>query len=128
MKNFIQMSENSKLTFSQKELWNNCYAIGLDCDSKKLLYFKNLAGSEEGTLIDLSEVEKCRMATIDKHNNNNNNNNGTNRVELVITYTNPKKSEKVLEFYKNAEFMPSIDDFAHAENWVNIITANLKTV
>jgi hypothetical protein len=127
MKNFIQLSEKSKLTFSQKELWNNCYAIGLDSGSKKLLYFNNLEGNEEGILIDLSEVEKCRVATIDKHIKNQNNNNETNRLELVITYKNPKIPEKVLEFYKNAEFMPSVDEFAHAESWVNTITANLKT-
>jgi hypothetical protein len=124
----MDKSEKAKLTFSQKELWNNCYAIGIDTDSKKLLYFNKNEERETGTLIDLSAVDKCRLATTDRHIKSLNSiNNKTNRLELVFTFTDSSILEKVLEFYKNAEFMPNTDDFAHAENWLSIINSYLKT-
>jgi hypothetical protein len=76
----------------------------------------------------LSEIEKCRLATIDKHiKSQNSNNDKTNRLELVFTYSNSNIPEKVLVLYKNAEFMPNTDDIAHVEKWLSIINANIKT-
>lgn len=128
LKDFINMSEKAKLKFSQKELWNNCYAIGIDSDSKKLFYFNKQENREDGSLIDLSEVERCRLVTTDRHVKiQNSKNNQTNKLELAFTYKSSTVPEKALEFYKNAEFMPTTDDFAHAENWLSIINSNLKT-
>jgi hypothetical protein len=128
LKDFVNMSEKAKLKFSQKELWNNYYAIGIDSDSKKLFYFNKLDNREDGTLIDLSEVERCRLVTTDRHvKTQNGKNNQTNKLEVVFTYKNPGVPEKALEFYKNHEFMPTTDDFSHVENWLGIINSNLKT-
>jgi len=128
LKDFIDMSKKAKLSFSHKELLYNTYAIGIDPDSKKLLYFNKQDKREEGTLIDLSEVEKCRIVTIDRHlNNQNGNNDKTNRIELIFSYSNHSTPEKILELYMNTEFMPNTDDIAHAENWLRIINSNLKT-
>jgi hypothetical protein len=127
LKDFNDMAEKAKLTFSQKELLHNCYAIGIDSVSKKLFYLNKQVDREVGTLIDLSEVEKCRVVTTDRHiKSQYSNNDHTNRIELVLTYTNTTKPENVLELYKNTEFMPTTDDFAQIENWLNMINSNLK--
>jgi hypothetical protein len=125
---FIELSEKAKLKFSQHEVWKNSFAIGIDADSNKLLYFNKNEGKEDGTLIDLSSVEKCRMVTTDRHVKSQNSiNDRTNRLELVFTYANSGKPETVIEFYKNPEFMPSVDEIAHVEGWLSIINSNLKT-
>jgi hypothetical protein len=126
-KNYIYLSEKANLKFSQKEVWNNCYAIGIDSDSMKLFYFNKNDDKEDGTLIDLAEVEKCRIVNTDRHLKGMNiNNNIANRLELVFTYHNSGIPEKGLEFYMNTEFMPTTDDFAQAENWLKIVNSYLK--
>jgi hypothetical protein len=121
------MSEKAKLTFSLREIWNTCYAIGIDTDSKKLLYLNKQEDGEGGTLIDLSGIENCRIIMTDRHlESQNGNNNETNRIDLVLKYLNSNKAEKRLEFYKNPEFMPTSDDFGQVENWLNIINSNVK--
>jgi hypothetical protein len=127
LKDFMDLSVKAKLTFFQHEIWKNCYAIGIDSDSKKLLYYNKKEDKADGTLIDLSTVQKCRMVATDRHVKSQNSiNDHTNRLELILTYTNSSMPEKVIEFYKNPEFMPSTDDFAHVENWLSIINSNLK--
>ena len=128
LKDFIDMAKKENLTFSHKELLHNYYAIGIDTDSNKLFYFNRQVDRGNGTLIDLSEIEKCRIVTVDRHvKSQYSNNDKTNRLELVLTYNNSKTPEKVLELYKNAEFMPTTDDIAHVENWLSIINSRLKT-
>lgn len=126
-KGFLVLSEREKVIISQKDLWKNCYAIGIDTDSKKLLYFNKRKDKERGTLIDLSEVERCRIVNTDRTvKNKNGNNKPTNRLELVFTFNNSGIPEKVLEFYNNTEFMPTVDDFSLIENWLQIVNSNLK--
>lgn len=128
LKDFTDMAEKANLKLSKKELLHKYYAIGIDRDSKKLFYLNKQNGHQEGTLIDLSEVEKCRLVTVDKHiKSQNNNNDKTNRLELVLTFSNSRKSEKVIELYKNPEFMPSTDDIALVESWLGVINSNLET-
>ncbi len=127
LKEFIDMSVKAKLTLSHKELWNKSYAIGIDANTKKLLYLNKQDAGEGGTLIDLSEIEQCRMVTTDRYlKSQDTNNNQTNRIDLVLTHINSNKVEKILEFYKNAEFLPTADDFAQVDYWLNMINSNLK--
>jgi hypothetical protein len=100
------MAVRAKLTISQKELLHKNHAIGIDTDSRKLFYYNKQVDSEDGTLIDLSEVEKCRIVTAERHiKSQNTKNDNTNRIELVLTYNNSETPEKILELYKNDEFM-----------------------
>jgi hypothetical protein len=128
-KNFLSLAEKEKVVISQKDFWKKCYSIGIDTDSKKLLYFNKRLDKERGTLIDLSQIEKCRVVHTDKHlKSQNGNSNLTNKLELVFTFNNSGIPEKSLEFYNNPEFMPTVDDFSHIENWLNIVNSNLKNV
>jgi hypothetical protein len=127
LKDFVRLSEREKFKISQKEMWKNCYAIAIDTESKKLLYFNKLKDKEKSALIDLSKVERCRIVSTDRTVKNLNENNiPTNRLELVFTFNNSAMPEKVLEFYNRAEFRPSADEFSHIESWLNIVNSNLK--
>jgi len=126
MKDFIVLSEREKLKISQKEMWKNSYAIGIDDDSKKLFYFNKLKDKEKVTLIDLSEVERCRVVSTDRTEKKQYGDSGpTNRLELVFTYKNSSIPEKSLEFYNRAEFMPSADECSHIEGWLNSVNSIL---
>jgi hypothetical protein len=122
LKEFNRLAEKEKMTVSQKELWGNRYAIGIDKNSGKLLYINKRKDPPEDILIDLSEVDKCRMAIIDKTmKSQDGKSNGSDRIELVFTFRKSGVPEKALEFYNNKEFMPTREDQSHAENWMQVI-------
>jgi hypothetical protein len=127
-KDYLNLAERDNLVFSKKELWNNCYAIGIDNNSGKLLYANKKAGKTEATLIDLSEVEKCRIANINRtFKNQNGNSNISDRLELIFSFRNSTIPEKVLEFYDSTKFMPTADDVAFIENWLQTVNSNIKS-
>ena len=127
LKNFILLSEKEKLKLTQIDIWNNCYAIGIDSDSKKLLYHNIKDEKGELVSIDLTEVEQCRLVNTDRLYKINNPDKINNRIEIIFSFVNSCKPEKSLEFYKNAEFLPSVDDISQAEIWVRNVNLNLKS-
>jgi hypothetical protein len=127
MKYFMNLADGEKAKFSQKEFWNNRYAIGIDNNSKKIIYANKQKDKTEGIIIDLSEVEKCRIVNINRTiKNQYGKSNISDRLELVFTFYNSDKPEKVLEFYDSKEFMPTTDDLSIIENWLSIVNLNLK--
>jgi hypothetical protein len=127
-KEFISIAERDKLIFSKKELWNNRYAIGIDNNSQKLLYANKQNGKIEGILIDLSDVEKCRIANLNRtFKNQSGKSNISDRLELIFTFRNQGLPEKALEFYDSTEFMPTEDDLSFIENWSQLVNATINT-
>jgi hypothetical protein len=127
LKHFIDLAQKEKISISQREFWDHKFVIGIDTDSKKIIYANKLQNEVEEAVIDLTEVEKCRVVTINKANKSQNGKNPTSdRLELVFTYRNAEKPEKSLKFYENDEFMPNAAECSHVENWYNIISAKLK--
>jgi hypothetical protein len=127
IKEFNHMAEKEKILISKREILNNCYAIGIDNHSGKLLYINKRNGEAENVLIDLSEVDNCRIANINKtFKTQDGKNNLSDRIELIFTFIRSDIPEKALEFYYSKEFMPTEKEQYHAENWLQIINSNLK--
>jgi hypothetical protein len=124
---FLSRAEKEKIRLSQKELWGNRYAIGIDTETKNLIHLIRRDENEEISVIDCSEVMTCRIVHTEKIEDNlSGNNNHINRLDLVFTFKGASMPEKVLEFYNNPEFMPSADDHSHIERWLNIVNENTK--
>jgi hypothetical protein len=127
LKHFSDLAHNEKITISEKEFWDHTYAIAIDNTSKKILYTNRLKDGASGTIIDLTEVEKCRIISINKTQKSQNGKDPlADRLELVFTFRNTGKPEQSLEFYENPEFMPNAEEYAHAEKWNQIINSSLK--
>jgi len=127
LNHFSNLAHKEKITISEKEFWDHTYAIAIDYSSKKILFANRLKNGASGTIIDLNEVEKCRIISINKTQKNlNGNDPRTDRLELVFTFRNTEKPEQSLEFYENPEFMPNAEEYAHAEKWNQIINSSLR--
>lgn len=128
MKDLISLAEREKAIISQKEFWRECYAIGIDDISKKLLYIHKRKDKELRTLIDLSAVERCRIVNVSRMvKTQNSNNNVLDRLELVFSFQKSDIPEEVLEFYDSSEFMTTDGELPLIEKWLGIINSNLKT-
>ena len=126
LRDFISLAEKEKIVISQKELWNNCYIIGIDNNSKKILYTNKRKEKVEEILIDLTEVENCRIANINRTlKGQSGNSNISDRLELIFTFRKSDIPEKSLEFYDSTEFMPTDKENSIIENWLHIINSNL---
>jgi len=126
LKDFISLAEKEKIVISQKELWNKYYIIGIDNNSKKVLYTNKRKEKAEEIIIDLTEVENCRIASVNKTlKGQSGNSNKSDRLELVFTFRKSDMPERNMEFYDSTEFMPTDKENSIIENWLNIINSNL---
>jgi hypothetical protein len=126
LKDFRNLAEKAKIVISQKELWDNSYIIGIDNNSKKVLYANKRKDKIEEILIDLNEVDKCRIANINRTLKGQSGiNNVSDRLELVFTFRKSDIPEKSLEFYDSTEFMPTEKEISIIENWLKIVNSNL---
>jgi hypothetical protein len=129
LKHFRNLAQQEKLIISQKEFWDHSYAIAIDTNLNKIIYAKRLRDETAGTIIDLADVEKCRIVSTDKTQKSQNGKDPqTDRLDLVFTFRNSDMPEKVLEFYENTEFMPNTEDRFNIEKWYSIINSNLKEI
>jgi hypothetical protein len=127
-KKFKALAEREKMVISQEEMWKEGYMIGIDNSSKKLLYINKLKDEEQKVLIDLSEVEACRIANISRNvKTEDGNKTVIDRLDLVFSFRNQDMPEKVLEFYDSNEFMTPDGEFPLIEKWQKIINSNLRT-
>jgi hypothetical protein len=125
--NFMNLAQRGNITFSLKEIWNHRYAIGIDNNSKKIMYVNKKEDEAEPIIINLSEVAKCRVVSINKTVKNQYGSNAlTDRLELVFTFRNSEIPEKILEFYESTEFMPNDEERSHIEKWLQIVNLNLN--
>jgi hypothetical protein len=128
LKHFNSLAEKENIVISQRELWDKYYVIGLDASSKKILYTNRRKEKPEEIIIDLNEVEKCRIANISKtYKGQSGEDKVSDRLELVFTFLKSGIPEKSLEFYDSDSFMPNEKEISNIENWLQIIRSNLKT-
>lgn len=122
-KELTKLAEQEKVNFSQHDVWGLYYGLGLDNSTHKLFYFKKRDGREKKVLIDLNEVEKCRVNNINRTVNDTR---VIDRLELVFIYRNARLPEVILEFYDNEESMSLNDELHLTEKWKTIINSSLK--
>lgn len=126
LKELDKLASNDKAVISRNELWGNFYAMGIDNESKKLFYILKRKDHAEKSVIDLTEVDKCRIININKSIKKQDGKHYTSdRLELVFTFRNAGMAEKILEFYDNSAFMPGADELSRIENWLKVVSSNL---
>ena len=99
-KELTQFASEKHLTLTNHEVWGDGYAVGIDQKNKKMLYFKHDENSDLKEMIDLNEVEKCKVSNGSKTvRNAGKNRSVVNSIRLLLHYKNPKKSATSLEIY-----------------------------
>src|SRR5690606_15737911 len=87
-------------------------------------YLKKQDGQPKTTLIDLTEVEKCRVVNV---HHDLNSTRLIDLIELRFTYRNQKPAERGLVFYTKEESMSLSGELQLAEKWNNLVNAVLQT-
>lgn len=125
LKDFMHLAEQQQLFISEHDFWNHSQAIGMGTSKNKLFYLKKQEDQEQKILIDLYEVEACRLNNI---NRNVNQNKVIDRLELVFTFRNPRIPQRTLVFYNKEETISLHEELEIVERWKTIINARLNNI
>lgn len=125
-KSLTNFAKQEDLQITQHDTWRDSYVIGIDEDSKKLLYINIEDGNENKALIDLSEVKKCwrskksRDLKIPKKRTK-----VTDQVLLLFDFKKQKQSKQKLVFFHRNRDHSLRDEISLADRWVKTVNANL---
>lgn len=126
-KELTQYAQKENITLTSKEVWGSGYALGIDQENKKLLYFKHGVNKDQKKMIDLSEVEKCKVSNGTKTVRNASGSRSViSSIRLLFHYQNPKKGSTSLEIYNGENGKTLTSELAIANKLARTIRPMLK--
>jgi len=101
--------------------------IGIDKGSKNLFFIRTMNNKENRTIIDLSEVIKCRMINSERTTTFDNEKvKVIDKIMLVFSFIDKRKEDVSLEFYNNNYDQLTISgELQLAQKWLGIIESIL---
>ena len=111
---------------SKIENWRNLYLLGLDPNSKILLYFKDGSNPEQ-TFINLEEVvkiniyEKSRIVELGVEKRN-----VLDYLGIQFNFKDHYKPEKIIEIYDAEIFSGQDGESVLAKKWVELLKSQLN--
>ncbi|SFU12091.1 hypothetical protein SAMN04489724_4072 [Algoriphagus locisalis] len=124
---FEEFSTSNNAVPTQHERWRNHYHLGLDCQSKKLVYHR-FGSYPEQSIIDLNEVnkvsiqEKSHMIHVGKEKRHI-----LEYLALQFHFKDSSHSPKTVEIYDGELFSDLAGERSIAEKWQRILEKNLKS-
>ena len=122
LKEFKALAQQAQVNVTEYDVWSDYFGIGLDANTNKLFYYKKRGGIEDQALINLSEVEACRVINTKKILNDDE---VIACLELAFTFSTPRMPEKLLQFYSKEEFMTHNGELQLVEKWKTIVGSRL---
>lgn len=120
------LAANNNSSISQFEILNN-KIIGIDNQNLKLFFIKKTTDGFQEKVINLVEIKKCQVLSINKKiNNKEGGYKITEKIELSFIYADIKKQKQIFDFY-NVEYDNFMinGEFNFAEKWEKIINGIL---
>ncbi|EMR04380.1 hypothetical protein [Cesiribacter andamanensis] len=121
---FMALARQQSATISQYEVWGYYTALGIDARTNQLFYYRKREGREKKSLINLSEVEKCRVVISKKALNEDQ---VIDRIELALSLRNGRQADETLLFYSREDSMSLSDELMLVEKWKVLISAQLDS-
>lgn len=126
---FIQDAAAQNIQITEYDVWHEKSIIGIDKTSGFIVCRNELSTKPETVIIDLSEVQRCKMFKSDRSVIMQ----GktllvTDKVGLLFTHKNQKKPDKKLVFYDAGRGPALSVEIPLSEKWATIINGNLNTI
>lgn len=121
-----QFADEKKATLANQEVWGDCYALGIDEKSKKLLYLKINSNDEKKISIDLSEIDHCKVVNGTKNiRGAKRNMSVTNNIRLQLHYRKSGRASDFLEIYDGENGKSLTSEISIANKWSKSINSLL---
>ena len=126
---FSQAAAQHGLSISQKDFWAKKYGIGIDPASHKILYIKKKGEELLPSVIDLAQVEKCRLVNLSRAvKTHQTATKVIEHLELRFTLYQPGPAEQVVEFYNVDESLTMGKEVLLLEKWNQLVQEELKAM
>lgn len=126
MENFQSFAKSIGVTPAKIENWRNQYLLGLDPNSKILIYFRSGSNPEQ-TFINLEEVhkiniyEKSRVVELGVEKRN-----VLDYLGIQFNFKDNYKPEKLIEVYDAELFSGQDGETVLAKKWVELLKSQLN--
>ena len=110
------LAKQDNLTLSEQEIWGDNCALGLDKKAKKLLYVRLEEQESQRDIIDLSEIEKCKVSNGTKHGI-------TQTIRLQLYNQNSQKGLTNLEIYDQENGKSLTSEISIANRWAHAVNS-----
>lgn len=96
-------ARQENLTLTNEEVWGDQYALGIDNNSRKIVYLKHSEDGDQKEIIDLSKVQKCKVSNGTKtvHDADGKKNVLTS-IDLLFHFRNSGTGALSLEVYNDS--------------------------
>ena len=130
VKMFFDLAKKNGCTISEYDIWNNSRVIGIDPQTHKLFFIKRVTGTIETEEINLLEIQKCKVINTNRiFISKDSRHKVIDKLEVVFTYSDQKKTDKILEFYNTECDSLIIDKELHlTEKWSEIANKNIAGI
>lgn len=120
------LAEKNNCNLSEHELWVKG-AIGIDKAAQQLFFMKKTANGEVQQVINLAEMQKCRVVNTHRIvNNKESDQKVIEKLELAFSNREPKKPDTFLEFYNtNLDNLTLNGEVQLTEKWVGIANKSI---
>lgn len=125
----LDLAEKNNCKLTERDLWNNTQ-IGIDKDAGKLFFVKKTDAEEVTKVVDLSEIQKCRVINTSRTVNIKDSvQTVLERLELAFVNQDKNKPEIILGFYNSAIDSLSLrNEFQLTEKWSGIVNSTISTI
>ena len=127
LQTLFDLAEKNNCKITDHDRWGNT-AIGIDQKAGKLFFIRKTSDGDSSKEVDLYEVKKCRFVNTSRIVNlKESNQKVIEKLELVFTLSDPKKSEIILEFYNSIYDSLSLrGEIQLGEKWSEIVNAKIS--
>lgn len=121
-----QFADEKKISLTNREIWGDCYALGIDEKNKQLLYLKLNKDDEVKVSVDLSEIDHCKVVNGTKNIRGAKGSMSlTNNIRLQLHYRKSGKASDFLEIYDGENGKSLTSEISIANKWSKTINSLL---
>lgn len=122
-RSFKRVAVSNGININQSDFWDNTYGIGIDEKNNKLLYIKHSNASDQVSVLDVNDVEKCSVEKqTENHNSKHKQETVLNHVNLAIIRRSSGQTKDLLEFYDESVSPRLNTELVLAEKWQKVIS------
>ena len=125
-KEFYEEALKHHLNVHEADFWGTYYAIAIDEIANKIIYSRIIDEEHNISIIDLSLVHSCSIDKTERRVKNKAvTKTSTDKIDLVINYTNIKKTKSTLEFYNIDVNFEMDNESILLKKWETIINSRI---
>ncbi len=124
-----ELADREACHISRHDIWSES-VIGIDLNKNKVFVVRKTVGSESETVINLTEIFRCRVAEVSRTSGPKEGSiKAFDRINLVFMNKEKSKPDITIEFYNsNTDRLTLAGELQMAEKWCVLVNRQLSSI